>query len=347
MFTTMRSGPDSKHDMSSMPWRYFYQLSLCSVGTWSLTLFFCLMYSVAVAMHGGEAAAARQLVLSNPVAFQPLAITCVGSYVFLAEGHQLYGGSLLAGYTLNLEPLLASNSSWRALSGASCGQGESDCMDLFLLEQDGLAVVETRVNGNRIPDVPTRRWPIGASLGTSLTTITSVCEDCGAMSRDALALCRDRSARGPTQWALFGTTLGGQVVLLCPVSGELRPLHTAFDLPPSLVDDRDGPRWRDTPSLHVGEDGWSFLYRPSDGALTQLWSWSSSEEVRGAWKLPARRWAQGVCDRKGEFLLSAERNGQLELWQIAVPFRGGDGWTTLDLVDTSVRMPRWLPFAPE
>jgi len=314
VFQTMRKRPGSRHTIASLPWSYFWQLTLVAVCTWVVVA----LYGCICMCFKSTETFKVELLGASPVHFLDLsAVVCDHDHVVLGDGFQVLSVMStklhnplrhrmeelsVSSPPLELEPLVQSEdlvTMWRSIAMTRADGG----VILLRLESGGRSVLETKFTAQDTRPLSagwTRRWMLSSGFDANITAISA-----RQHAEVDWALCD-----GEEDWALFGAS-PGEVVLLCPANGVLMPRRTVFDLPQAEADVLAGPS-----ALHVEEHGAGLWLMRRDGLHMQVEHWSG--ERRGLWRLPAdRRWAPGFCrSRAGEFWTTAYNRGVLEFWKM-------------------------------
>lgn len=236
--------------------------------------------------------------------FRPSALACTDKALIVADKFAIYTAEpFSSNSSLLLRPLVAAGvlqSPFRALAAARTGSGGNKCPALLLLERPGLAVIEHSL----CADV-TVRWPLGRSLEGVLLSI-ALMDDEGAA-----ALCSPAAA---APWALYGVTDRGEVIALCPMAGQIEPMHVVLAAPGSPAGD-SAQLDNEALSLHLDKAGMLSMLEQS-----RLSTWvTESGAQQGAWQLPrGRKWASGLCGFDGGFIAASSRLADLgahpEVW---------------------------------
>mmetsp|Transcript_134861 Transcript_134861/g.419019 ORF Transcript_134861/g.419019 Transcript_134861/m.419019 type:complete len:462 (+) Transcript_134861:1-1386(+) len=328
-----RRRPGSKYDQASMPWKYFTQITLCTIGLWAMSLLYCFKdrkYLLAPRSPSVAPSSAQLVQLEWPHEFfSPVALACRGDRLFLGDRFEIYAGELpplpsrAEVWPLRLEPVLLSEDlpgPWLAfdvLCGGGAGPGA--CASLLLLAVDGRTLWQLplpQVRGRRpAAAVSPRRWPLGLSLEAGLLAFAALEGPAatGHCSRDGGA-----SGRGGPAWAVLGATERGEVVVLCPRNGQLQPARR-IGLGPQATSAEE--------LLAVHADGQGALWRLARGGRGEASGGGGGAALRSSAAAdgsppqthllpPGRAWARGLCGLEpGGFVLAAEAD-RPELWHV-------------------------------
>jgi len=274
---------------------------------------------------GGRPLLAERLAVAWPHRFfQPTALACAGTTVFLGERFAVHAATLppifaSAPHVQGFVPAVFSvdvSAPWGALSALESGER------LLLVDDSGTAVMERvrRMNNTTTNTVVTRRWRIGQSANFKLRAIASV-------EGDAVAdVCAPLGIARP-QWALYGTTELGEVVSLCPSDDRLEPVRVVskqLDENMELI------------GVAVDLEGALWWLAQSNGRA-ELRASTVDGVALGAWQLPSgRSWACGLCaSGRGNGLLVAVAAGKgeaadPELWHVKSSMHSAAGVSESD-----------------
>eukprot|EP00927_Polykrikos_kofoidii_P016829 TRINITY_DN17631_c0_g1_i1.p1 TRINITY_DN17631_c0_g1~~TRINITY_DN17631_c0_g1_i1.p1 ORF type:complete len:1005 (+),score=134.83 TRINITY_DN17631_c0_g1_i1:71-3016(+) len=293
--------------------------------------------------------------------FRPSALACDGDSFLLGDSFSLHMSDLANTSQLSLSvlPIADLVASWTALAVTA---GSASSSRALILGRSGRDLVEIDFGGqrNRAP----RSWLVSPRLVAPLRAVSAAsgafikpsisCNSFGVMgSATNIDVASDADgtpmAESKSDWALYGLTDIGEVVLLCPDlnQGLLEPVHVIASLVSvySAPEAATGPDMEQPEFLgvHVDDAGTLFvmLRRFSSVSLAaqtqaEVSVWAADGSFRGSVKLPlGRRWASGLCalSQGGGLLLAAEhQNGFVarpEVWRLRfdVDGKGGKGGT--------------------
>eukprot|EP00928_Gymnodinium_smaydae_P061811 TRINITY_DN457_c1_g2_i1.p1 TRINITY_DN457_c1_g2~~TRINITY_DN457_c1_g2_i1.p1 ORF type:complete len:990 (-),score=191.47 TRINITY_DN457_c1_g2_i1:148-3117(-) len=311
-FEPMARRPGSSHDVASMPWKYFAQLTKFFAALWILLIIWLAVHFFAANPHantptisaisdisGGVSADADIRAAIAPFSwphkhFRPSALTCSADFLVLADTFELYVADREAWSErpVQLRPLhLADRSiAWTALS--------MDENLLVLLEREGRSVSTCTIEGAagsnaHCSDV--RRWPLSPRIGALSSIFVRV--------RGGLCGKPNQTASLDHEMAIYGMEDRGRVVLLCPsMNGLLEPLYTVAAVP------ERSRASGEVFGLHIEEQVLWLQTRDAQADRAELHAWAKDGSSRGAWRLPLdRRWAPGLCaPLTGGFLVAGE-----------------------------------------
>eukprot|EP00927_Polykrikos_kofoidii_P047487 TRINITY_DN41670_c0_g1_i1.p1 TRINITY_DN41670_c0_g1~~TRINITY_DN41670_c0_g1_i1.p1 ORF type:complete len:1158 (+),score=153.49 TRINITY_DN41670_c0_g1_i1:146-3619(+) len=355
VFAPMAKTPNSSRAAAEMPSKYVQEIATFSALTWVAAILFLLC----LGDRYFEGPPPRNFENNRSVAtmeavrmdwpnrfFRPSALACDGNKLLLGDSFGLHTLDVAKSSQLNLSRVQIPDSMepWRALAVISAGANPR----VLALGETGREVVEIELDGQMTR--VSRRWSVSPRLAVPLRVISTVsggslaseaaCNSLGATRKTSTNRVRT-VAKHDGDWALYGATELGDVVLLCPeiAHGQLEPVHVVASLG-SLSSSGSGADQTELIGVHIDDANtlWVMLHSPSavtGKATTQtnVRAWDVDGTHRGEWTLPrGRRWAPGLCvlAHGHGIVVSAEQQGlseaRPELWRLHldVPRECGD-----------------------
>eukprot|EP00435_Cladocopium_sp_Y103_P058539 s226_g20.t1 len=199
--------PGSSHGQSSMPWKYFLQISSMILCVWVVTTLYCM---VNVGRQAGRAKLLQGKVGPWPHDFfAPSALACHEQQLLLGDRFAVYPGRV------DQEGLSMDDAIFSALEGHGFEWGAiaaRSAQHLFLLQRDGHAIHEF------FHGALAQRWEV--SLADAVHAMSLLNADL------AMQHCGQNSAASETEnpWAILAAA-GHDVVILCPRSNDSHGSH--------------------------------------------------------------------------------------------------------------------------
>lgn len=304
---TMRR-PGSSHEQSSMPWKYFMQITLSLIMAWLVTTVYCLV-------HPDTGTKTRLMQTSWPHDFfEPAAMSCAGDQFYLGDRFGMYASQTAATgepgrfdaaqIEIGPEPEQSGQSGhghmpWAPF--ASIAALKSGPTQLLVLQHDGRVIWELHRNYNKI-------WNISSRLPEPVRAIAVIAESVAD---------RECAGYGEQPWGVLASSWAGETLVLCPKEGTLHPRRRISKM-------EVHGRMVETIGMHLTSTSlWVLAKSVEDGS-----SWLVRQARSGAkdiHQLPqGRSWATGLCGRSNaseepDTVLLAGLSltrGIPELWQV-------------------------------
>lgn len=276
---TMRR-PGSSHEQSSMPWKYFMQITLSLIMAWLVTTVYCL-----VRPDAGTRTQLMQMRSWPHDFFEPVAMSCVGDQFFLGDRFGMYASQLAAtGEPGRFEEIGTGpeqnghgrhsghmgHMPWAPF--ASVAAVKSEPTQILVLQHDGRVIWELHRDYNKI-------WNISSRLPEPVRAIAVIGE---AMADHECA------GYGEQPWGILASSWAGETLVLCPKEGTLHPRRRISKM-------EVHGRMVDTIGMHLTSTSlWVLAKSVEDGS-----SWLVRQSRSGAkdiHQLPrGRSWATGFC----------------------------------------------------
>ncbi|CAL1161481.1 unnamed protein product [Cladocopium goreaui] len=294
--------PGSSHGQSSMPWKYFLQISSMILCVWVVTTLYCM---INVGREAGRATLFQGKAGPWPHDFfAPSALACHGQQVLLGDRFTVYPGRI------DQEGLSMDDAIFSTLEGHGFEWGAiaaRSAQHLFLLQRDGHAIHEF-FDGALV-----QRWEV--SLADAVHAMSLLSADLARQH------CQNSAASEPDihPWAILAAA-GHDVVILCPRShGSHGTLYPRRWLPQAASEHA-------TVALQMPSREHLWLLRSqtvANQAEKSAKVWLVREHLQSGhmdnFALPKdRSWAPGLCIRNSSLLLAAyhPRDKSPEIWHL-------------------------------
>lgn len=294
--------PGSSHGQSSMPWKYFLQISSMILCVWVVTTLYCMI-------NVGREAGRAKLLQGGPWPhdfFAPSALACHEQQVLLGDRFAVYPGRI------DQEGLSVDDAIFSTLEGHGFEWGAiaASAQHLFLLQRDGHAIHEFFHGA-------VQRWEV--SLADAVHAMSLLSADLARQH------CAQKSASEADShpWAILAAA-GHDVVILCPRRG-----HGSHGSHGTLYPRRWLPQAASqhaTVAVQMPSREHLWLLRSqtlANPAEKSAKVWLVREHLQSGqmdnFALPKdRSWAPGLCIRNSSVLLAAyhPRDKSPEIWHL-------------------------------